>query len=340
MRILTAAVIPVLFFAIFLSTNSARAATGQTVSGRLVFENGDFACDHCVVSLLANGVRPISTTYANGVRPISTTYADLSGHFAFASVPAGAYTIHVEIDGFEDVNQQIDTGTVALEANVLITLVRKRPKLTSGGKVVNISEFLELYPKKAVSFFEKGTDAMRDNKNADAVKYFREAIELAPTFYEAHNQLGMAYKLAGRTDDAEREFLKAHELNSTSVDPLLNLTGLYLDENQPDRAVNTGEEAVKANSHSAPAFFDLGVALYKTARFDRAETALKRALELAPKMAAVRLMLANVYVKLRRYDNTLEQLNAYISENPHGAQLAAAQQMRDQLLALKETQQP
>jgi tetratricopeptide (TPR) repeat protein len=329
MRFLTAAVIPVLFFLTLFDTNSARAATEQTVSGRLIFENGDFSCDHCVVSLLANGVRPISTTYA-----------DLGGRFVFPNVPRGIYTIHLEIDGFEDVNQQLDTGGVSLEANVLITLIRKRPKIGPGGQVVNISEFLELYPKKAVSFFEKGTDAMRDNKNADAVKYFREAIELAPTFYQAHNQLGMAYRLAGRTDDAEREFVKAHELNSTGVEPLLNLTNLYLDENQPDRAVNTGEEAVKANSHSAPAFFDLGVALYKTARFDRAEAALRRALELAPKMAAVRLMLANVYLKLRRYDNTLEQLNAYISENPHGAQIAAAEQMREQLLTLKETQQP
>lgn len=329
MRILTAAVISVLFFLAVFRTSSASAATGQMVSGRLIFENGDFACDHCVVSLLANGVRPISTTYA-----------DLGGHFVFSNVPAGVYTIHLEIDGFEDVNQQLDTGAISLEANILITLVRKRPKVGSGGQVVNISEFLQLYPKKAVSFFEKGSGALRDNKNSDAVKYFREAIELAPTFYEAHNQLGMAYRMAGRTDDAEREFLKAHELNTTGVEPLLNLTNLYLEENQPDRAVNTGEEAVKTNSHSAPAFFDLGIALYKTARFDRAEAALRRALELAPKMAAVRLMLANVYLKLRRYDNTLEQLNAYISENPHGLQVAAAAQMREQLLTLKDTQQP
>jgi Flp pilus assembly protein TadD len=328
MRFLAAAVISALFFVIFCQPASASAATQQSVSGRLIFENGNFTCDHCVVSLLANGVRPVATTYT-----------DLSGHFVFASVPRGSYTIHMEVDGFEDVNQQIDTGE-SLEVNVLVTLNRRRPKTTGGGQVVNISEFLERYPKKAVSLFEKGTDAVRENKNDDAIKYLRQAVELAPTFYEAHNQLGLAYRAAGRTDDAEKEFVKAHELNSTGVEPLLNLTSLYLDENQPDRAVSAGEEAVKANSHSAPAFFDLGVALYKTARFDRAEAALKRALELAPKMASVRLMLANVYLKLRRYDNTLEQLNAYISENPHGQQLAAAQEMRQQLLTLKETREP
>jgi len=82
-----------------------------------------------------------------------------------------------------------------------------------------------------------------------------------------------------RLDDAENEFLIAHELNSTNVDPLLNLTALYLDENEADRAVATGQKAVKANSRSAPAFFSLGVALYKAAQLDNAEAALKRALD-------------------------------------------------------------
>src|SRR5207302_10948597 len=128
--------------------------------------------------------------------------------------------------------------------------------------------------------------------------------------------------------------------NQTSVDPLLNLTTLYLDENQPDRAVKTGEEAIKANSHSAPAFFNLGVALYKAAMPDRAEAALKRALELAPKMANIRLMLANVYLKLHRYDNTLEQLNSYLVENPHGERLADVQKLRDELINTRRSDRP
>src|SRR6185369_17040079 len=112
----------------------------------------------------------------------------------------------------------------------------------------------------------------------------------------------------------------------------LNLTTLYLAENEPDRAVTTGEQAVKTNSSSASAFFSLGIALYRAAQLDRAETAFKRALDLAPKMGNIRLMLANVYLKLRRYDKTLDQLNSYIAENPKGQQTQAAVHMRDQLL--------
>jgi Tfp pilus assembly protein PilF len=305
---------------IFVCMNAQAAQRQQVISGRLISENGAFSCDHCVVTLLANGVRPIGTTYT-----------DLSGHFTFAAVPRGSYTIHIEIDGFQDVNQVVENDFG--EANVIVSLVRKRAVDTTGAQIVNIAEFKELYPKKAVSNFEKGTDLLKKKSTDKAIEYLQQAVELAPTFYEAHNQLGIAYRAAGRPDDAEREFVKAHELNSTGIGPLLNLTTLYLDENQPDRAVKTGEEAVKANSHSAPAFFNLGVALYRAAMLDRAEVALKRALELAPSMTNVRLALANVYLKLHRYDKTMEQLDSYIVENPHGEHLADAEHMRDQLVS-------
>src|SRR5436190_18815496 len=69
----------------------------QTISGTLITESGDLSCDRCIVSLLANGVRPVATAFL-----------DLGGHFSFRGVPRGSYVIHAEIDGFEDVNQPVD----------------------------------------------------------------------------------------------------------------------------------------------------------------------------------------------------------------------------------------
>ncbi|HEY2383849.1 MAG TPA: tetratricopeptide repeat protein [Terriglobia bacterium] len=320
-------VLPILLILLLSPTTSPAAERSQTVTGRFLFENGDFACDHCMVTLLANSIRPIGTTFV-----------DLSGRFTFTNVPPGMYTVHADIDGFEPVNQTVDLDGV--DANLLIAIVRRPPVVSNAGDVVNVREFKEIYPKKAVSYFEKGSSALEGKKYEEAIKDLHEAIQFAPEFYEAHNQLGIAYRDSGQTDDAEKEFIAAHQLNSTGVAPLLNLTTLYLDEDKPDRAVTTGEEAVKINSHSAPAFFSLGVALYKVASLDRAEAAFKRALELAPKMPSVRLMLANVYLKLHRYDRTLDQLNSYIAENPHGQHLSDVQQLRDQLMKATETGQP
>ena len=332
MRAIKASVVLAGFVFWVCSPTVVRAAVPeQSISGSLIADTGDFSCDHCLVTLLASGMRPVATAYL-----------DLGGHFTFRAVPQGSYTIHVEIEGFEDVNQPVDArDSLGMAGNVTITLVRKSTVVREkNGALVDVSEFLDTYPKKAVDAYKKGLDYRKKQKNQDAMKSFEAAIHIAPGFYQAHNELGVAYKEAGRTDDAEREFLAAHEVNRTSVEPLLNLTTLYLDENKPERAVSSGEEAVKTNSRSAPAFLNLGMALYKAAMLDRAEAALKKALELAPKMAAVRLMLANVYLKLHRYDNVLDQLNSYAAENPHGDQLQAVNQMRDQLLKAKEAPRP
>jgi len=267
------------------------------------------------------------------------TMTDSAGNFTFENVEPGSYTIHIEIDGFEKIDQDFDfadgfpTGTATI-------IVAARP-VGNGAKgrggTIDVSEYPAADPKKAVEFFKKGVESRKKGKNDDAIKFFEQAIDVAPKFYAAHNALGAAYKDAGRKEDAEKEFLKAHDLNRSDAEPLINLTGLYLDENDAARAVETGEQAVKANSRSAPAFFSLGVALYKFAMLDRAEAALKKALELAPKMFQVRLMLANVYLKQQRYDNLMDQLDRYLAENPNGEQRQAVEQMRRTLIEAQQT---
>jgi tetratricopeptide (TPR) repeat protein len=301
----------------------------QTISGTMMAEGGNLGCEHCMITLLATGGRPVATTYL-----------DSGGHFSFPAVAAGSYTIHAEIEGFEEINQPVGAGEgLGLQTNLMITVARKGGHAAPiNGGIVNVAEMLEAYPKKAVEAFKKGQDYRAQKKDDQAMKSFESAIKIAPQFYQAHNELGQLYRQAGRVDDAETEFIKAHELNRANIEPLLSLTSLYIDENKPERAVNASEEAVKTNSRSAPAFLNLGIALYKAAMLDKAEAALKRALELAPKMASVRLMLANVYLKMHQYDSVVEQLNTYIAENPNGEQLQAATQMRDQIVNAKDAQ--
>jgi tetratricopeptide (TPR) repeat protein len=263
------------------------------------------------------------------------TFADTSGHFTFENVQPGACILQVVVDNFGTIDQDVYVDNLDPRGATMI-LVSARPEAVpkSGQSrgVVDVSEFLNGYSKKAVDHYKKGLDNRKKGKNDLAIKSFEEAVNIEPDFYAAHNELGIAYQEAGRKDDAEREFLRARELNRSDVGPLINLTKLYTEANQGDRAVAVGEEAVKANSRSAPAFFNLGVALYKISMLDRAEAALRKALDLAPKMFEVRLMLANVYLKQQRYDKLMEQLDRYLAEDPKGEQRQAAEQMREALI--------
>ena len=325
-----AVVLMLLLMLFAVSAIQAAAPEQNQLSGRLIFARS-FPCERCPVNLLL------------GVQPVATAYVDGAGNFNFGSVQQGTYIIHVELPGYEQVDQQVEVFGNFSTPNTVIMLTPKSEVANhqeSDGPVVHVSEFPDRYPKKAVESFKRGLESKRKGKNDQTIKYMEESLQVAPSFYEAHNELGIAYKQAGRIDEAEREFLRAHDLNQTAADPLVNLTSLYVEENKADRAVVTGEKAIKANSSSASAFLNFGVALYKAAMLDRAEAVLKRALELAPKMFQVRLMLANVYLKESRYDPLLEQLNDYLAENPNGEQRKAVEQMREQLLKTKGDVRP
>ena len=47
----------------------------------------------------------------------------------------------------------------------------------------------------------------------EAVKYFTEAIKISPDFADAHCNLGYAYQLQGRRDDAVKHYRAALEIN-------------------------------------------------------------------------------------------------------------------------------
>src|SRR5262249_31767462 len=155
----------ILFASVLMVWNSnfVQGAAPRSISGRLMFDNAIFSCEfQCQVTLLASGVRPVQTAFV-----------DFGGRFTFNNIPAGLYTIRVEIEGFESVNQQVEAGDGISEVNILIPLVRKAASTSKDSNVVDLSEFLGRYPKKAVSYFEKGNQSLKKKKKDEAIRYLR-----------------------------------------------------------------------------------------------------------------------------------------------------------------------
>jgi thioredoxin-like negative regulator of GroEL len=301
----------------------------QNVSGRLSFADAGANCGRIMVEL-----------EVIEMQPVESVYLDANCGFKFTHISKGSYFIHVDIDGYDEVRQRVDVSDVFADTPNLITMLpapgRGRGVMSRGGKpVIDVSEILDQYPKKAVDLYNKARESRDKGKNGQAIDQLQQATKIAPTFYQAHNTLGLAYKDAGRLEDAEQEFIIAHQINRYSAEPLVNLSGLYLDKNEPERAVEVSEEAVEANSRSVPALFNLGLALYRVSRLDKAETTFKKCLELAPKMFQVHLALANVYLKLRRFDSLLDQLNTYLQENPTGPDREQVERLRNQVIKAK-----
>jgi len=142
----------------------------------------------------------------------------------------------------------------------------------------------------------------------------------------------------GRYDDAVRHLWRARDLNANNADPLITLSAIHLEKNDLGEAERVAVLAVETDSRSALAFFSLGMAQYRRSKFESAETSLIRALNLAPEMLELRLALANVYGKRRRFDDLLKQLDQYLSEAPKDSRRLQAERLREQVLKIIEEQ--
>jgi tetratricopeptide (TPR) repeat protein len=287
----------------------------------------------------------------SALQVIQTAYTDSSGNFDFRNLTPGAYYVAITLEGYEPVRQLVEVFNTFGNSSITIFLskpaIETRDRLSTldaaDPDVVDVSQMKENFPKRAVQDYEKALEEKQKGRLESAVKLLQQSVELAPNFFHAHNNLGIIFQMLKRYPDAEREYSRSHQLNLKSERPLVNLGSLYIEESSLektdkqvtgkllDQALDALEEAVKLNPRSAVGYFLLGQANYKSDFMEEAETAFKRAQGLDPRMSPVRLMLANVYVRQEKWPEVLENLDAYLKENPKASDRASVEQMRDRI---------
>ena len=279
---------------------------------------------------------------------IQTAYTDSAGGFEFRSLSPGSYYVSVTLDGYEPVRQQVEVFNNFGTSNITIFVNKAAgdPRSRLSGldaedrDVIDVSQMKENLPKKAVQDYEKAMDEKKKGKMESAVKLLEDAVRVAPNFYNAHNNLGMLYQTLKRYPEAEKQYKRSRELNAKSEKPLVNLGGLYIEEAELqkenaeltgqilDQALDALEAAVKLNPRSAPAYFLLGSANYKSSFLEEAEAAFKKAHDLDPNLSRIHLLLANIYVRQSKWQEVIEHVDTYLKENPKAPDRAAVEDMR------------
>ena len=266
---------------------------------------------------------------------IQTTRTLEGGNFRFANIGSGIYYIHVDIDGFLDYREMVwVTGRTYVD--VVLREEGSSDGVAVAGfagdpEVVDVATLARRYPEEAVAEYEKSLEDVRKGDTERAIERLERALGLAADFYQARNNLGIQYQKLKRYEDAEAEFRQAHELNRNAAQPLINIGSLWLEQDDFQPAEVVLREALRLDPRSPAALYYLGSALYKLSQLDEAAGFLSRALDLDP-VPATRLMLVNVYLQQKKYAEVLEQVDAYLEENPDGADREAVEDLRLQVL--------
>jgi hypothetical protein len=206
-------------------------------------------------------------------------------------------------------------------------------------------------PPNARKAYEKGLDAEKHGKLANAHKYFQTAVDLYPTYVNAWFQLGTVLEKENQKDAARAAYVRATTIDSRFLLPYLALASMaFQEENwtevlrlthhifELDPLNHTDVSGYIVDSdpiNSADAYFYNALANYRLNNFAEAEKSALKAEHMAmlSRFPQLHLLLAEIFARKDDYAPAISQLEIYLQLVPHAQN---AEQVRVQLARLQK----
>jgi len=206
-------------------------------------------------------------------------------------------------------------------------------------------------PKDARRAYEKGLEAERNGKLANARKYFAQAVEIYPRYANAWFQLGTVLQRENQNDAAHTAYIQATTIDTKFLPPylslalmayraedwteVLKLTDHILDLNPLNQAVVTGYILDLDPLNYTEAYFYNSIANFKLNKIEDAEkNALKAEhVDLLNRFPQLHLLLAKIFARKNNYATAILEIQTYLELAPHAKD---ADQVREQLAKLEK----
>jgi tetratricopeptide (TPR) repeat protein len=269
---------------------------------------------------------------------ISSAFTRSNGEFEFGGLSRGNYYIVVEQDGYEPVRELVEIANSDRRAVVIYLSKGIRFVTKEDANPVSARE-LSL-PPKAREAYQKGAQRLYDKKDPKgSLAFFRRAVEVLPTYYEAYFLIGISHIQMGEPIEAEAAFRKAIELsNDTYFEPHVGFASLLCDANKFAECVTEARRAIALNANTSQGHFHLARGLVGLNQLDAAEDSLKTVLKLKTDYAEAYLLYSNILIRRKDLPALLKMLDEYLKLRPTGPMSDTARQTRAQVVAIMDAQ--
>lgn len=147
---------------------------------------------------------------------------------------------------------------------------------------------LRINPAHAPALLNKGATLFEMGRLEWSLKVFNDLVHRYPQEPRGWNNRGLALKAMGRAVEAMASFEKAHALDPTYEDPLINIALMREERGDLASAVEGWKDVLRLVDSRADIWAHLGTCLRAIGEKEDALTAMDRALELEPSMENVR----------------------------------------------------
>ncbi|MBI5560208.1 MAG: tetratricopeptide repeat protein [Deltaproteobacteria bacterium] len=178
-------------------------------------------------------------------------------------------------------------------------------------------------------YYEEGKKAFEEMDYAAALENLKKVVEVKGNFADVYNMLGVIYFNGNRTGDAIESFLNALKINSRYTEALLNLSVVYNEAGELDKAQAVYAQARAASGNLRQSYLDPVVKakianmhvkiadIYKDLGLhEDAVYEYKKALGLRPDFVDIRTSLGVVYRDMKDFSRAVREMETAAKANP------------------------
>jgi len=193
-------------------------------------------------------------------------------------------------------------------------------------------------PNATLQELEDRGDQLRSEKAyADALDYYRAAIQKDQHVAHLYNKAGIAELMIQRYKESQKDFEHAIKLDHTLADAYNNMGVTRYQERKYSKAIGDYQKAIQLRQDSASFYSNLGAAYYMKREWDSAAQAYEHAIQLDPDIfgrishsgvtaqlpspgdrARFDYLIAKLYAKQGNPDRSLEYLRRCLEEGYKG----------------------
>ncbi len=266
----------------------------------------------------------------------ASTTADGKGNFRFKKIDPGQYTVIVAVPGRGTVRRTVNVSAAKADQKRRVHVtIPFQPSTESIEAAATVSLGELTVPPKAEREYEKAQKRLNRRDVEGAIRHLEKAVEIAPHYTAAWNNLGTIAYQSGRYEDAEKYFRSALEHEPGAYSPVVNLGGTLLSLNRFEEALEYNEYAVKMRPDEALPNSQLGMNHHYLGDDDNALEYLTKAKEIDPNhFSHPQLLLAKIYIRRGDSPAAAAELNDFLDRHPNSQNADTArrwlQLLRDQ----------
>ncbi len=167
--------------------------------------------------------------------------------------------------------------------------------------------------KIAESNVRLGVGYFQQGKVEDALVKIKKALKAVPDYHDAHSSIALVYQQLDQDEKAKEHYETALELQPDNGLTLNNYATLLCKMGKPLKAEAYFLQAINSRGYrtSAQALENLGSCLMQVPDFDKAESYLRQALQINPKLPGALLQMVRVGIEKKRYMSGRAYLQRY-----------------------------